>query len=200
MKWCCLPFQVGDIVSVIDMPPTDDTIWWRGKRGFEVSVRTSPNLSTKKQFFRWIALSYLKERKNRQTNHILLKALVLLSWSACMKTKKKDFSWPWFINIWWILFIFTQVSLVTWTSDWYMSISFSSMLTTNASFRLFIVLAILDNTMMPCLLASFLCESKNWCIGCSVRNEWAWHPHADFLIYYCVQAEMLFIEYCIRNI
>lgn len=31
-------FQVGDIVSVIDMPPTDDTIWWRGKRGFEVCI------------------------------------------------------------------------------------------------------------------------------------------------------------------
>ena len=30
--------QVGDIVSVIDMPSIDDTIWWRGKRGFEVSL------------------------------------------------------------------------------------------------------------------------------------------------------------------
>ena len=29
-------FQVGDIISVIDMPPSDDTMWWRGKRGFEV--------------------------------------------------------------------------------------------------------------------------------------------------------------------
>lgn len=30
-------FQVGDIVSVIDMPPTEDRSWWRGKRGFQVS-------------------------------------------------------------------------------------------------------------------------------------------------------------------
>ncbi|KAJ8316127.1 hypothetical protein KUTeg_006141 [Tegillarca granosa] len=29
-------YEVGDIVSVIDMPPVEDTIWWRGKRGFEV--------------------------------------------------------------------------------------------------------------------------------------------------------------------
>lgn len=29
--------QVGDIVSVIDMPPTEDRSWWRGKRGFQVS-------------------------------------------------------------------------------------------------------------------------------------------------------------------
>ncbi|XP_067676921.1 uncharacterized protein [Haliotis asinina] len=31
-----ISLDVGDIVSVIDMPPADDTIWWRGKRGFEV--------------------------------------------------------------------------------------------------------------------------------------------------------------------
>ena len=31
-----LLFQVGDIVSVIDMPPPEDTVWWRGKRGFQV--------------------------------------------------------------------------------------------------------------------------------------------------------------------
>ncbi|XP_056011649.1 uncharacterized protein LOC125678137 isoform X3 [Ostrea edulis] len=31
-----ISLEVGDIVSVIDMPSTDDTIWWRGKRGFEV--------------------------------------------------------------------------------------------------------------------------------------------------------------------
>ena len=29
-------FQVGDMISVIDMPPPEETIWWRGKRGFEV--------------------------------------------------------------------------------------------------------------------------------------------------------------------
>lgn len=28
--------QVGDIVSVIDMPPKEDTGWWRGKHGFQV--------------------------------------------------------------------------------------------------------------------------------------------------------------------
>jgi len=27
---------VGDIVSVIDMPPKEDTTWWRGKHGFQV--------------------------------------------------------------------------------------------------------------------------------------------------------------------
>ncbi|XP_074652867.1 uncharacterized protein LOC141907189 [Tubulanus polymorphus] len=29
-------FEVGDIISVIDMPPTEDTVWWRGKKGYEV--------------------------------------------------------------------------------------------------------------------------------------------------------------------
>ena len=28
--------QVGDMISVIDMPPPEESIWWRGKRGFEV--------------------------------------------------------------------------------------------------------------------------------------------------------------------
>jgi len=28
--------QVGDIVSVIDMPPKELTTWWRGKHGFQV--------------------------------------------------------------------------------------------------------------------------------------------------------------------
>ncbi|XP_063058317.1 rho GTPase-activating protein 32 [Engraulis encrasicolus] len=31
-----LSFEVGDIVSVIDMPPKEDTMWWRGKHGFQV--------------------------------------------------------------------------------------------------------------------------------------------------------------------
>ncbi|KAM5132064.1 rho GTPase-activating protein 32 isoform 3-T4 [Mantella aurantiaca] len=31
-----LSFEVGDIVSVIDMPPKELTTWWRGKRGFQV--------------------------------------------------------------------------------------------------------------------------------------------------------------------
>lgn len=31
-----LQLDVGDIVSVIDMPPQAETLWWRGKRGLEV--------------------------------------------------------------------------------------------------------------------------------------------------------------------
>ncbi|XP_069460979.1 rho GTPase-activating protein 33 isoform X2 [Ambystoma mexicanum] len=31
-----LSFEVGDFVSVIDMPPKEDTSWWRGKHGFQV--------------------------------------------------------------------------------------------------------------------------------------------------------------------
>ncbi|XP_048836374.1 rho GTPase-activating protein 32 isoform X3 [Brienomyrus brachyistius] len=31
-----LSFEVGDMVSVIDMPPKEDTTWWRGKHGFQV--------------------------------------------------------------------------------------------------------------------------------------------------------------------
>lgn len=31
-----LSFEVGDMVSVIDMPPKEDTTWWRGKLGFQV--------------------------------------------------------------------------------------------------------------------------------------------------------------------
>uniref|UniRef100_A0A8C5PWZ7 Rho GTPase-activating protein 32 n=1 Tax=Leptobrachium leishanense TaxID=445787 RepID=A0A8C5PWZ7_9ANUR len=31
-----LSFEVGDIVSVIDMPPKELTTWWRGKHGFHV--------------------------------------------------------------------------------------------------------------------------------------------------------------------
>ncbi|KAL5020419.1 hypothetical protein ScPMuIL_003311 [Solemya velum] len=31
-----ISLEVGDIVSVIDMPPAEDSVWWRGKRGFEV--------------------------------------------------------------------------------------------------------------------------------------------------------------------
>lgn len=29
--------QLGDLISVIDMPESSKSIWWRGKRGFEVS-------------------------------------------------------------------------------------------------------------------------------------------------------------------
>ncbi|XP_028406295.1 rho GTPase-activating protein 32-like [Dendronephthya gigantea] len=31
-----ISFEVGDIVSVIDMPPYEESSWWRGKREFEV--------------------------------------------------------------------------------------------------------------------------------------------------------------------
>ncbi|XP_074927258.1 rho GTPase-activating protein 33 [Chelonoidis abingdonii] len=31
-----LSFEVGDIVSVIDMPPKEEVSWWRGKHGFQV--------------------------------------------------------------------------------------------------------------------------------------------------------------------
>ncbi|XP_073667635.1 rho GTPase-activating protein 32 isoform X4 [Paramisgurnus dabryanus] len=31
-----ISIEVGDILSVIDMPPKDDTTWWRGKHGFQV--------------------------------------------------------------------------------------------------------------------------------------------------------------------
>ncbi|XP_064470782.1 uncharacterized protein LOC135385411 isoform X2 [Ornithodoros turicata] len=31
-----ISFEVGDMVSVIDMPPADESTWWRGKKGFEV--------------------------------------------------------------------------------------------------------------------------------------------------------------------
>ncbi|KAI5098823.1 rho GTPase-activating protein 32 isoform X1, partial [Silurus meridionalis] len=51
-----LSFEVGDIVSVIDMPPKEDTGWWRGKHGFKVgffpcecveliSEKISPNVT-----------------------------------------------------------------------------------------------------------------------------------------------------------
>ncbi|XP_033641112.1 rho GTPase-activating protein 32-like isoform X4 [Asterias rubens] len=31
-----ISLEVGDMISVIDMPPPEDTSWWRGKNGFEV--------------------------------------------------------------------------------------------------------------------------------------------------------------------
>ncbi|XP_056617670.1 rho GTPase-activating protein 33 isoform X2 [Triplophysa dalaica] len=31
-----ISIEVGDILSVIDMPPKEDTTWWRGKQGFQV--------------------------------------------------------------------------------------------------------------------------------------------------------------------
>lgn len=31
-----MSLEVGDFLSVIDMPSSEETIWWRGKKGFEV--------------------------------------------------------------------------------------------------------------------------------------------------------------------
>ncbi|KAG8199000.1 hypothetical protein JTE90_001799 [Oedothorax gibbosus] len=31
-----ISFDVGDMISVIDMPPPEESSWWRGKKGFEV--------------------------------------------------------------------------------------------------------------------------------------------------------------------
>lgn len=31
-----MTLEVGDFISVIDIPPVEETIWWRGKKGFEV--------------------------------------------------------------------------------------------------------------------------------------------------------------------
>ena len=31
--------QVGSIISVIDMPLVDESLWWRGKQGFEVYLQ-----------------------------------------------------------------------------------------------------------------------------------------------------------------
>ncbi|KAL0280773.1 UNVERIFIED_CONTAM: hypothetical protein PYX00_001975 [Menopon gallinae] len=31
-----ISFEVGDMISVIDMPPPEESIWWRGKKGFQV--------------------------------------------------------------------------------------------------------------------------------------------------------------------
>lgn len=42
---CCF-LQVGDIVSVIDMPPKEDTTWWRGKHGFQVHSIPSTHIYT----------------------------------------------------------------------------------------------------------------------------------------------------------
>ncbi|XP_065560382.1 GTPase-activating protein CdGAPr-like isoform X3 [Artemia franciscana] len=31
-----ISFEIGDMISVIDMPPPEESAWWRGKRGFDV--------------------------------------------------------------------------------------------------------------------------------------------------------------------
>lgn len=54
----CL-FQVGDIVSVIDMPPKEDTTWWRGKHGFQVCFfcpYSYPSVMSREQEFPHVIL------------------------------------------------------------------------------------------------------------------------------------------------
>ncbi|XP_035225181.1 rho GTPase-activating protein 33-like, partial [Stegodyphus dumicola] len=36
-----ISLEVGDIISVIDMPPPEESSWWRGKKGFQVSDQMS---------------------------------------------------------------------------------------------------------------------------------------------------------------
>jgi hypothetical protein len=33
-----LSLEVGNMISVIDMPPTNETVWWRGKKSLEVNT------------------------------------------------------------------------------------------------------------------------------------------------------------------
>ncbi|RWS25496.1 uncharacterized protein B4U80_07178 [Leptotrombidium deliense] len=33
-----ISFEVGDMISVIDMPSSEESVWWRGKRGFQVGL------------------------------------------------------------------------------------------------------------------------------------------------------------------
>lgn len=42
--------QVGDIVSVIDMPPKVLSTWWRGKHGFQVSNKNTKCGKTQRTF------------------------------------------------------------------------------------------------------------------------------------------------------
>lgn len=42
--------QVGDIVSVIDMPPKVLSTWWRGKHGFQVSKKNTKCGKTQRTF------------------------------------------------------------------------------------------------------------------------------------------------------
>ena len=34
--YMCVFLQVGDIISIIDMPPGEETAWWRGKNQYQV--------------------------------------------------------------------------------------------------------------------------------------------------------------------
>ncbi|XP_044017816.1 GTPase-activating protein CdGAPr isoform X2 [Aphidius gifuensis] len=40
-----ITFQVGDMISVIDMPPPGESNWWRGKKGFAVGFFPAENVA-----------------------------------------------------------------------------------------------------------------------------------------------------------
>lgn len=65
----CYSLQVGDIVSVIDMPPKEDTTWWRGKHGFQVRCSQS-TLKQTRTFFPsgcklliWLVFEVFKDKE-----------------------------------------------------------------------------------------------------------------------------------------
>uniref|UniRef100_A0A671MIE3 Rho GTPase-activating protein 33-like n=1 Tax=Sinocyclocheilus anshuiensis TaxID=1608454 RepID=A0A671MIE3_9TELE len=45
-----ISIEVGDILSVIDMPPKEDTTWWRGKHGFQVPIFPAECVGSSKQY------------------------------------------------------------------------------------------------------------------------------------------------------
>uniref|UniRef100_A0A8D0L3X1 Rho GTPase activating protein 33 n=1 Tax=Sphenodon punctatus TaxID=8508 RepID=A0A8D0L3X1_SPHPU len=70
-----LSFEVGDIVSVIDMPPKEDRSWWRGKHGFQVgevacwdAVEGAGTLSTPGKHGKLIGFlrTFMKSRPSKQ--------------------------------------------------------------------------------------------------------------------------------------
>ena len=38
--FCCCGGQIGDFISVIDKPPMDESLWWKGKK--VISVNDKP--------------------------------------------------------------------------------------------------------------------------------------------------------------
>jgi len=110
--------QVGDIVSVIDMPPKEDTGWWRGKHGFQVHnqfeklafgcrpwlplfniqkrcrVKHAPLVHTLSVCVALVIFEYFCDSRNQNTLHVatlgcsLQKALQSLSSPPCEMTMK----------------------------------------------------------------------------------------------------------------
>ncbi|XP_051955289.1 rho GTPase-activating protein 32-like [Xyrauchen texanus] len=87
-----LSFEVGDIVSVIDMPPKEDTTWWRGKHGFQVG------------FFPSECVELINDKVSQSVTNSVPKpaspcsGLRPASWSLFppyleMESKKKDSAW-----------------------------------------------------------------------------------------------------------